>query len=192
LTQVVLVRGDEVLDSRTISMTPLGPQRVQEDDVTFDPPSRTESLEGQIAGGEGPTTEFKENLPQDLDKIPVTVSAFANTAGGAIFIGVDDHGTIKGIAPDRVARLADTVINRLRQKLQPFPPVRPETAVVGEQTILVLWVDAGPEAPFGVGDKPAAYYVRRGGNNFHATPHEIRALVRAHSAPPNPYFKIGL
>ncbi len=46
--------------------------------------------------------------------------------------------------------------------------------------------------PFGVGDKPAAYYVRRGGNNFHATPDEIRALVRARSAPPNPYFRIGL
>ena len=58
LTHVVLIRGDELVDSRTVSMSPLGPQHVQEEDVTFDPPSRTESLEGQISGGEGPTTEF--------------------------------------------------------------------------------------------------------------------------------------
>lgn len=172
-------------------MTPLGPQRVQEEGVTFDPPSRTESIEGVIAGGEGPTIEFKEDLAKDEKKIPVAVSAFANTAGGAIFVGVDNHGNVKGIADDRVAQLTDTIINQLRQKLRPFPQVTTEMALVNGRTILVLWVEAEQGDPVGVGDAPVAYYVRRGANNFHATPEEIGALVRARSTPLSPYGRGG-
>lgn len=189
LTYVVLVRGDDVIDSRTVSMTQLGPQRGQEEGVTFDPPSRTESFESVIAGGEGPTVEFKEDLSGE--KIHVAVSAFANTSGGAIFVGVDNHGNVKGIADSRVAQLTDTIVNQLRQKLRPFPPVTTETAFVDGRTILVLWVEAVQGDPVGVGDTPVAYYVRRGANNFHATPEEIGALVRARSAPLSPYGRFG-
>ena len=190
-TQVVLLRGDDVLDIRTVSMTSLGPQRVQEEGVTSDVPSRTESFESRVAGGEGPTTEFKEDLPKEEKKIPVAVSAFANTAGGAIFVGVDNHGNISGIRDDRVAQLADTIINQLRQKLRPFPPVTTETTLVDGKTVIVLWVEAVQGDPIGVGDAPVAYYVRRGANNFHATPEEIGALVRARSTPLSPYGPFG-
>lgn len=189
VTHVVLVRGDDVIDSRAVSMTQLGPQRVQQEGVTSDPPSRTESFESLIAGGEGPTVEFKEDLSGE--KIHVAVSAFANTSGGAIFVGVDNHGHVKGIPDTRVAQLADTIVNQLRQRLRPFPPVTPEIALVTGRTVLVLWVDAAQGDPVGVGDKPVAYYVRRGASNFYATPEEIGALVRARSVPPSPYAPFG-
>ena len=189
LTNVVLVRGDDVIDLRAIWMTQLGPQRIQQDGVTYDPPSRAESIESLIAGGEGPTVEFKEDLSGE--KIQVAVSAFANTSGGAIFVGVDNHGTVKGIPHARVVQLVDTITNQLRQKLRPFPTLTTETSTVSGRTVLVLWVGATQGDPVGVGDTPAAFYVRRGSSNFYATPQEIGALVRARVATTNPHGLFG-
>jgi hypothetical protein len=189
VTHVVLVRGDDVIDSRDVSMTQLGPQRVQQEGVTYDPPSRMESIESLIAGGEGPTVEFKEDLSGE--KIYVAVSAFANTSGGAIFVGVDNHGNAKGIPNAKVAQLADTIINQLHQRLRPFPPVTTEVAVISSRTVLLLWVDAAQSDPVGVGDTPVAYYVRRGASNFYATPEEIGALVRSRNTPLSPFATFG-
>ncbi len=44
-------------------------------------------------------TEFKENL--DEEGILKTIVAFANTAGGTIFIGIKDNGTISGVTPGK-------------------------------------------------------------------------------------------
>jgi predicted HTH transcriptional regulator len=46
-------------------------------------------IESLLARGEGKTLEFKENC-RPLRKIVQTVVAFANTAGGALVIGVRD------------------------------------------------------------------------------------------------------
>ena len=48
-----------------------------------------------IQKGEGETVEFKEGFDR---KTVETASAFANTKGGTIFIGITDKGKIKGIS----------------------------------------------------------------------------------------------
>ena len=53
----------------------------------------TEKLESLTKQGEGYTLEFKENLGK---KFAVEVVAFANSIGGTILIGLDDHGNIIG------------------------------------------------------------------------------------------------
>ncbi len=52
--------------------------------------------------GEGQRTEFKER-PARLDRELV---AFANAAGGSIFLGVDDRGRVVGIVVERRAGCA--------------------------------------------------------------------------------------
>jgi hypothetical protein len=69
--------------------------------------ARTRAL---IAGGEGPTVEFKSSLRWDyktqkvnkeLTKVVAkTVAAFLNSRGGTLLIGVDDHGSMLGLEPD--------------------------------------------------------------------------------------------
>ncbi|HEX29463.1 TPA: transcriptional regulator [Candidatus Poribacteria bacterium] len=53
-----------------------------------------EELEKLLQEGESEVVEFKENLDNEALE---TISAFANTKGGMLLIGVRDDGTVKGI-----------------------------------------------------------------------------------------------
>lgn len=52
-----------------------------------------------IAKGEGEQLDFKFRI-DDKKKIARTLSAFANTSGGTLLIGVKDNGKIKGVNPE--------------------------------------------------------------------------------------------
>ncbi len=52
-----------------------------------------------IAGGEGQHLDFKFEI-SDSRKIARTLSAFANTEGGTLLVGVKDNGKIAGIRSD--------------------------------------------------------------------------------------------
>ena len=57
----------------------------------------TSMLPEMIAGGEGKTVEFKQDVPKDIMKYVPTAVAFANTTGGTMVFGVSDTGEIVGI-----------------------------------------------------------------------------------------------
>ena len=57
-----------------------------------------------LAEGEGQRIEFKEAL----SRVDREMVAFANASGGSIFVGVDDHGEVRGIE----------VTNRLKSQIQ--------------------------------------------------------------------------
>jgi len=65
-----------------------------------------------INSGETERVEFKEKLNESLFK---TISAFANTQGGKIILGVDKKGNIKGInkSPQFLEDLTNRIVNRL-------------------------------------------------------------------------------
>ena len=48
----------------------------------------------RIEAGESLTTEFKREYTEEIKK---TIVAFANTAGGILYIGIDDDRTIIGV-----------------------------------------------------------------------------------------------
>lgn len=52
-----------------------------------------------IAGGEGLKLDFKFEI-SDSKKIARTLSAFANTGGGTLLVGVKDNGRIAGVRSD--------------------------------------------------------------------------------------------
>jgi len=56
-------------------------------------------LKQMIAGGEGQHLDFKFEI-SDSKKIARTLSAFANTQGGTLLVGVKDNGKIAGIRSD--------------------------------------------------------------------------------------------
>ena len=51
-------------------------------------------LEATLRGGESEIVEFKESLDSDAIE---SVSAFANTHGGTVLVGVVDNATVKGV-----------------------------------------------------------------------------------------------
>ncbi len=60
-----------------------------------------------IAQGENQHLDFKYEV-SDAKKIARTFSAFANTGGGKLLIGVKDNGTIRGIKTDEEAYMLES------------------------------------------------------------------------------------
>lgn len=85
--------------------------------------------------GESDHVEFKQGLPET--KIREAVTAFSNSEGGVVLLGVRDDGAIQGISADgetlaKVHRIIAWVRNPGRYDLRPL--------LVGDKTVLVLAV----------------------------------------------------
>ncbi|MEZ4998936.1 MAG: ATP-binding protein [Bacteroidales bacterium] len=59
-----------------------------------------------ISGGEGVNLDFKYCI-SDPGKIARTLSAFSNTAGGKLLIGVRDNGSLAGVRSDEEYYMID-------------------------------------------------------------------------------------
>ncbi|MEF3245334.1 MAG: helix-turn-helix domain-containing protein [Caldisericaceae bacterium] len=77
------------------------------------------NLKKIINFGETEIIEFKEKLNESLFK---TISAFANTHGGEIILGVDKKGNIAGI--DQSTKFLEDLTNRIVNKLSIYPEIK--------------------------------------------------------------------
>lgn len=55
--------------------------------------------------GESATVEFKKSTNEITKDVYDTVCSFSNRDGGHIFLGVEDNGSIIGIAPEALDRM---------------------------------------------------------------------------------------
>ena len=92
-----------------------------------------------IHSGESETVEFKENFNMEAFE---TVSAFSNTKGGTILIGVSDKGKIHGVQPSE-STLRDWS-NRISQSIDPKVVVTINTTRIEERGLSsLMWMKAG-------------------------------------------------
>ncbi len=92
--------------------------------------------------GEGLTVEFKEaqtDLPKTLFE---TICAFLNREGGTILLGVRDDGTVLGVDPGAVSRLAKDLVSTANspEKLAPICRLFPEAVEIDGQTVISVTV----------------------------------------------------
>ena len=109
----------------------------------------TEELIALAAQGEGETVEFKRSVAE-LDKVVETVSAFANTRGGVVLIGVRPDGQMEGTEVGQTTR--ERIANRITGNTDPtlYPSV--EFALLDVRTVVVITVPesaARPHLAFG-------------------------------------------
>jgi len=103
-------------------------------------------LKKLIAGGENQKLDFKYCI-SDSRKISRTLSAFANTDGGILLIGVRDNGSIAGVRSDEEFYMIETASKLF---------CRPEIPVIIKQhfsdgkTILEVRVEKGDKRPYEV------------------------------------------
>src|SRR5579872_5523444 len=126
-----------------------------------------EELQSIIQSGEGYTIEFKRSVNSDLAKEMV---AFANSSGGRIFIGIEDDGTIKGIA----------IGNGVKSQIQSTasdcdPAISIDIAVVGN--VIVVHVKEGSTKPYRCTN---GFYIRNGPNSEKLTTQEIAEFFKEH------------
>ena len=93
---------------------------------------------------ENETLEYKRQYTPDIKK---EVVAFANTAGGTIYIGVDDNGTPVGVQdPDAVVQ---QLTNALRDGIRPDVTMFTRIAIqdVGGCPVVAVTVSTGTRRP---------------------------------------------
>ena len=89
-----------------------------------------DEIQRQLATGEDSRAEFKEVVLGDrgvrspnTEDMAGEMVAFANAEGGALFLGVDDSGIVRGLPDDRAADVESWVVNVATNNCD--PPIRP-------------------------------------------------------------------
>jgi hypothetical protein len=177
---IVLSRGNEWLDYSYLTQrwSPFG---AQQDNVTFSSPDMRTQVQELIAQGEGLTVEFKQEIPQNHDKMLKTVSAFANGIGGVILLGVvNGSGEIVGLnITGDINQEKDRITNMVRNIVYPDPNIRIEYADIDGKLVIAVYVEKGVSPLYGLHPNKIEVYVRRGATTFRARTEEIVAFIQA-------------
>mgnify|MGYP001612990497 CR=1 FL=1 len=129
-------------------------------------------IEELIKKGENEKVEFKESL-SSKEEIGESVSAFSNSEGGTILVGVSDKGEIKGVEIGK--KSIEELANYIKQNTDNhvYPVVRVE--VIERRNIIAIEVKECSEKPvFFRGEA----YKRVGRSNHKLSASEIRKLVK--------------
>lgn len=143
--------------------------------------------------GEDRHTEFKTFIePRDpkMREIPETVVAFANTEGGILVVGIDDHGALVGIErglvkmtrhgsnlTEATKTYAGHVRKAITDVLNRLPGLHISPVEIDGHTVMAVFAEEGAEKPYALRDT-RDIYVRRGSNNVKPDPDtELRPLV---------------
>jgi len=142
-----------------------------------------EAIETDIRSGimklcESETIELKEIYTPDLKK---EITAFANTNGGKIYVGVQDNGEIVGL--DNADFVMQQISNSLRDSIRPDVSMFTNIELLQEDNkcFIKLTVNQGTKKPYYLTDKglkPTGVYVRSGTTSAPASEDAIRMMIK--------------
>lgn len=119
--------------------------------------------------------EYKSQMIDDIYK---EVIAFANTDGGAIYLGIDDKGNLIGI--DNVDETYTRLTNGIRDAIAPDVTMFVRY-VLQDNKVIRIEVGEGSYKPYYLkskGMKPTGVYVRQGVSSVQASPDQIRQMIK--------------
>ncbi|MDM8538836.1 putative DNA binding domain-containing protein, partial [Desulfobacterales bacterium HSG17] len=126
--------------------------------------------------GEDSFYQFKEKI-NSIDNLAVELSAFANSDGGVLIIGVSDKGILKGINREEVGKLNQWVSNASTSKIVPPIFVRSETLLCNKKRILIIYIPRGLNKPYAV--NKMEFWVKNGADKRRVTREELFRLMQA-------------
>jgi len=115
-------------------------------------------IEALIAQGEHQQLDFKFEV-SDSKKIARTLSAFANTDGGRLLIGVKDNGNIAGVRSEEEFYMIEAASNMYTKPSVPFTATRWD---INGKTVLEIYIAPSAKKPHTAPDKDDKYkaYIR--------------------------------
>jgi ATP-dependent DNA helicase RecG len=122
-----------------------------------------------LSRGEDSRQQFKTDM-NNADALAAEIVAFSNTAGGRIFIGVNDDGSVRGLSGADVARLNQLIGNVASQGVLPAVNPISENVPHPAGTVMVLSVAEGVNKPYM--DKNGTIWVKSGSDKRRATSRE--------------------
>ena len=132
----------------------------------------TQYIRQLVAEGEHEHQDFKFEI-SDARKIARSISAFANTGGGRLLVGVKDNGKIAGIRSEEEIYMIEAAA---QMYCQPQVEVETQTFVVEGRTVLMVQINEAHAKPICALDeenKPKAY-IRIADENILATPVHLK------------------
>ena len=123
----------------------------------------------QIGVGENLSTEFKREYTEQINK---AIIAFANTAGGTLYIGINNDGTIAGVnEPDKtLLQVSNAIYSSIKPDVTMF--VDYKTEKINKTAIVIVSVQRGTACPYYQADKgisPKGVYIRQGASSVPAS-----------------------
>ena len=137
--------------------------------------SLTELIE-KIILGEDSTIEFKREMPH-RDSLADEITAFANTQGGMILIGVDNYREIVGLELQKLDRIEKTVIEICEDSIEPAVPIFTEKLRIDDKNILKIEV---PRSLF-VHKTSNGYFTRQGSSKREMATDQLARLLQSRS-----------
>jgi len=133
-----------------------------------------ESLLQFLEQGESTHVEFKETLNSKNanEKIAKVISSFANTAGGILFLGINDDGrpvnSIEETEKDRVSQI-------VLERIEPMVDMEYRFLKMENYSIMAILVAEGEEKPYFVRDH--GVFIRYNATTKHVTRSELLNMV---------------
>ncbi len=131
-----------------------------------------------MAWTENASIEFKREYTPDVKN---EIVAFANSNGGAVYIGVGDNGEAVGLSePDKVLL---QVTSMLRDAIRPDISMftQGEIQIKEGKSVVAVSVQRGTGRPYYIAEKglkPSGVYVRLGSASVPASEDAIRAMIK--------------
>lgn len=137
-------------------------------------------LQQLIAEGEHQQQDFKFEI-SDARKIARSLSAFSNTDGGRLLIGVKDNGRIAGVRSEEEIYMIEAAA---KLYCRPNVEIGVQTYEVDGKTVLVAEIPKAEQKPVQVQDETGKYlaYVRIADENILATPVHLAVWRQKNSA----------
>jgi hypothetical protein len=133
------------------------------------------SISDALKSGEGQKIEFKRGLIDD--DILKSITAFANTNDGTIFLGIDDEGKISGInvnTPKEKDNFRTKIFNLIRNKIRPYLLVAIDFEEIRGYVVMKIFVPRGEELFYFF---EGVIYVRDGGSDRKDQPEIVKKIV---------------
>ncbi len=129
----------------------------------------TTELIDLLSRGEDSRQQFKADMT-NADALAAEIVAFCNTAGGRIFIGVNDDSSVRGLSGADVARLNQLIANAASQVVRPAVNPLTENVPHPNGTVMVVSIPEGVNKPYM--DKNGTIWVKNGSDKRRATSRE--------------------
>ncbi|MEA5126922.1 MAG: ATP-binding protein [Proteiniphilum sp.] len=132
-----------------------------------------EEIKSLAISEEGYNVDFNVRVPSKIREITLEICAFANSEGGYLLLGIDNHGKIQGLEIDNNTR--SKIQDGIRD-ISPNIQVDLYSVMVDDKKVWVLDVPSGKDKPYVLS---GAIYVREGANSQKlTTAEEIRSFFQ--------------
>lgn len=133
-------------------------------------------LKQLLEKGEDSFQQYKRKF-SGINQLAAEISAFANSKGGKILVGVDDNGDVKGLSKQEIQSLNQSISNATSQKIEPPIFVQTEIVEVDGLNVLIISIPQGTNKPYGVNKDQ--FWVKNGADKRRATRDELFRLMQS-------------